>query len=347
MQNRKLADVLAEQPEETKKRNAETFEKLCVAARNLNKADIYQLMFERHLADINFAENHLFHDAKTVVMQMAEEGNDQAVDFLIDVCHASIDDAVEGYARAKRIEKVEEYFKLYNVMNRAIRGYAYTEQVDRVENLLNRGASMAEAAYGYARAGKTNQVDNLLTRMNEKISVLYSAIEGYCHSEYTAQAEELIVRGMQILDQRAGSSNAMQKLFKIKEDHLSSLCHAALRAYMANDYYHDQTKLLKLLASTQDANVFNHFTAYIKSNKSSVGLRLQDMTLAELIRKATVLRQEMGDKKISYDTALASGIADVKPEPKSSIFAFLKTHHPAAKVEPVQESGPEVPKANI
>ena len=263
-------------------------------------------------------------------MQMAQEDNTAAVDMLINEFNMNPEDAIEGYARAKRGDLVTSLLQKHKGGDRAIRAYAYTGQVDAMNVMLNFGASMRSAAYGAGRAGNIELLHDLISRSNARINVIKHAMSGLIHSDHIDDAEALIFHCIQIFDQIDDAWRDALNVFDTKEshvkktDHLPDLTTTAIEAYSQAHYFSDEFKLTKLLASTKDQKIFNvfaHFAKQISSQNDKYNFR--GITTAEIIHKASLLRLAMLDKKISFDEALTSGIANAKPDPKPTLLSRI------------------------
>ncbi len=355
MQGRKATrDILAE----IKTRDEETFTLLCDAARQLNEAGVYKVLFERRV-EIDVRKNNTLIDSNTVVMQMAEEGHDNAVAFLIDKFKAKIVDAVEGYARANRVDKVEAYLLEWNVMDRAVRGYAFAGAIDRVNNLLKRGANIGDASYGFARAGNLPALLDLFKREDIKSGAAYSAIEGSAYAGFTDNTEALIHHGAELLDRQVAqekalmttltgkSVNPLKKLLERKIDHVKLLSTCALGAYGTAGCFEDQTKMLRLLASTKDDVIFKHFCVLMHEFKRSYRHAQHELTATQLVEKACALRHAMTEHKMSYDEVLTSGVIHAKQSPRPGLFSLHKSVVAVPTVEMNTQALPDVADAPV
>jgi pentatricopeptide repeat protein len=105
----------------------------------------------------------------TPVKCLAAAKDEFAVWLLINTFHASIHDAVEGYAIAGWADKVEKMLELGASIDFAATGYAHSGFHQEVQQLLAMGASPGSAAYGYARTGQLDHAKSLITWVHERI----------------------------------------------------------------------------------------------------------------------------------------------------------------------------------
>lgn len=108
------------------------FDEICTSAIKRDKKTL-QTLVEKGIF-LNFTlcipneeptkHDHPYTIPITVLSWLAEQGQDEAVDFLIDQFNLNRDEALRGYAKALRKEKVEEHIRNGAKENFAWRGYA-------------------------------------------------------------------------------------------------------------------------------------------------------------------------------------------------------------------------------
>jgi hypothetical protein len=122
----------------------------------------------------------LFEGNNNAIMLLAQEGNDDVVNFLIDTFNASRNHAVEGYAMGGHFSLVKQQLKFGACINQAVYGYAQKGYIEQVNELMEQGASHDHAVAGYARRGDREQVDKLIKLgANKNIAVYHYACGGH------------------------------------------------------------------------------------------------------------------------------------------------------------------------
>lgn len=140
----------------------------------------------------------IFEGNHNAIMLLAQEGNDDAVNFLIDTFNVSRNHAVEGYAMGGHFLLVKQQLKFGACINQAVYGYAQKGYIEQVNELMEQGASHDHAVAGYAIRGDREQVDKLIQQgANKNIAVHHYACGG--HTE--------LVR--HLLDQGAKQNSAL------------------------------------------------------------------------------------------------------------------------------------------
>ncbi|HTM63820.1 MAG TPA: hypothetical protein VL360_04905 [Gammaproteobacteria bacterium] len=146
------------------------FYQVCRLARQGKENELREL--PRHLITVAPVVND-----KTPVMLLAEEGNDEAVELLIRKLYASLNDAVEGYARKENVAKVNELLARGASKNRAIYGYASAGFTELTYSLLGKNDKNDEtyhhAIWGFAYAGLKQEAANLLEARDDEVMLKY------------------------------------------------------------------------------------------------------------------------------------------------------------------------------
>lgn len=324
-----------------KERRLNLFNQLCDAARKLDALGIYKILTTENLKINEVKIDQPGYDAKSVIMQMAEENNLKAVEILINECQANPADAVEGFARAKQSKTVARYLEDYAAGDRAVRGYAFAGALKELNTMLNYGASLTAAAYGAARAGNLALVFDLIEREQADITTSKVALIGFIHSGLHDHAEHLILRATQFLREHSPAGNEFLRSLGTKtkaskdEDILGQLCDTAIGAFAETGELNYQSNLLKLLSTTKDEGIVKHFEAFLNQNRKVIENLMDNMNMTEIIQKATAIRHALHKTAdLSYDQALVNGVGDIKPEPKQGFFAKLK-RQPKTSTQPV------------
>lgn len=126
--------------------------------------------------------------SKRLLTTLAQEGYDEAVDFLINIFNLNIDHAAEGYARAGNVARVE-YFRAQGANPfYIINGYAYGKHTNQVNELLESVKGQThDIIDGYAQGGHIEQVNQLLDETNR-----LDAVFGYATSGNKAELKKLL-----------------------------------------------------------------------------------------------------------------------------------------------------------
>lgn len=171
--------------------HAADFALICKLARG-GYRDALRRLLHRH-ASVALCVNLI-----TPVMQLAMEGNDQAVWMLIHEFGASLHHAVEGYARVGRHDQVEQFIKLGADISAAAFGYSFVGNHVKAGELLQRGADVETVARGYALAGlsPTKKIADLMLALeNDDADTREQMLEGYAYAGHKDLVEKILAEG--------------------------------------------------------------------------------------------------------------------------------------------------------
>lgn len=109
-------------------------------------------------------ELHVFFDAMTPIMQLAKEGEHEAVDFLLSEFDLSKTQAARGYAIGGNTTKVNQLLQQGASIHEAVFGYMFGGHIAEAEKLIDRGASLDRALHGYSMRGEVEKVADLIAQ---------------------------------------------------------------------------------------------------------------------------------------------------------------------------------------
>jgi len=291
------------------------FQTLCEIARERNAARFHTMYYEfeqktglKLTFDYLISEQAGMHDRKTVIRQMAEEGNHDAVNFLIKEFGVKANKAVEGYARIGNVEKVNQYLLDDNFRNDAARGYAFAGNVEQVEKLIRCGINLVEPAYGYGRAGNLDEAKKLFDRYKStdnswKIGVF--AAEGFAHSKLYKQTQDFILHAAGGVPE---NKNDVQKFFaKLHKQHndFARYCNSALAGFALTGCFFNHDEMLKLLALTDNDGVRGFYISFLtedKYMKRSFEVTTGD-SIENITKQADNIRKTMLDQSLAFADA--------------------------------------------
>ena len=125
------------------------------------------------------------------IMLLAEQGEHEAVEFLIRQFGASLDEAVFGYAAGGHETAVNALLAQGASLNEAVRGYAQGGHETAVNALLVQGAFRNQAILGYAKGGHETAVNALLAQG----ASLDAAAFGYARGGHETAVNALLAQG--------------------------------------------------------------------------------------------------------------------------------------------------------
>jgi hypothetical protein len=144
---------------------AANFQLVCQYARERKQSELAQLI-QTTIKTVNFV-----YCLETPIERLAFEGDDKAVQFLLNNFNGNIDYALRGYARANNVFATEAIIRLGTSLNYAIMGYAYVGNKNAVDTLIDLGADKNWAVVGYAHGYNNNNNKNIIN------NILYPGIK--------------------------------------------------------------------------------------------------------------------------------------------------------------------------
>lgn len=139
------------------------------------------------------------------VIRLAEEGDVNAVEFLISLRPNVENDAIEGFARGRHHAQVKKRLDVKRNINRVLFAYACTGWHAGVTDLLAMGGAVVSAVSGYARGGFFTEMRGLLRQHPQLINI------AVYHLAYSGHIEELnhqLAAGAKVKEALSGFSNA-------------------------------------------------------------------------------------------------------------------------------------------
>jgi len=127
---------------------------------------VYQLAKDHHKLDLQYIVEHGFNLSPfdgnvTPIMKLAAEGNDQAVNLLMNEFSVSPSEAARGYAEACNAEKVNQLLNKGASIQEVVFGYMLGNHIKEGYALLDKGASLRRAVHACAIRGDQDQVNAL------------------------------------------------------------------------------------------------------------------------------------------------------------------------------------------
>lgn len=144
--------------------NNELFQTIYQFAKEHNKIALLELIKQGHGLNV-------FYMNVTPIMQLANEGLDDAVNLLLEF-RVSTAHAIRGYAMAGNIKKVNTLLKNGASSQEAALGYMIGNHQEAALDLLDKGASISRAALGCSMHGDQQMTQNLLNQgafLNESL----------------------------------------------------------------------------------------------------------------------------------------------------------------------------------
>lgn len=237
------------------------FNQICQLAKTQDKEGLTKIIQSGVCINIRKAEYI------SPITLLAKEGDQKAVDFLIDEFKASRNQAALGYAWGGYVDEVNRQILNSASRDYAAMGFAMAGNVERVNDQIKKGAWVNAAIYGYAYRGDYKQVDllivdatnrnyavrgfargghrELVNELLAKGGSVNEAVYGYAMTGYFKQVDELIAAGANIdsaVEGYAyGNHTAMVDLLIAKG--ASRIC--ALEGYARGGYIDEVNKNIK------------------------------------------------------------------------------------------------------
>jgi len=249
----------------------DSFQHIIAAAKNEDLVALKQLFAPEDLCSDNDYPGDLVLDCMSrPIIKLAQQGNINAVNFLVSIRSKLRHDALEGFARGNHIELVNQYIEDGAHLNRAVFGAACEGHQPLVDDLLARNGAVKSAIVGYARGGFEAQVNDLL-KIHPKFIQL--AVYGYAHGLQFKPLERLLAKDVNMLD--------------------------AIRGFSENGYISNKSKFLYLLTMVENEKLLTELM------RAASYKYLRHFEPKGMLQESDKLKFLMKQHKLTYFQALA------------------------------------------